>query len=95
MTISIEEVHKIGRLARLAIPAEKEKKYAAELSKILDLFAELAKVDTENVKPLAHPFETPQRLRDDIVTEENLREHFQANAPMTEAGLYIVPAVIE
>jgi len=52
-------------------------------------------VDTTGVEPLAHPLEATQRLRPDVVTEGNNREHFQQVAPETESGLYLVPQVIE
>ena len=52
-------------------------------------------VDTENVTPMAHPQDAFQRLREDIVTEVNQREHFQEIAPDVERGLYLVPQVIE
>jgi aspartyl-tRNA(Asn)/glutamyl-tRNA(Gln) amidotransferase subunit C len=52
-------------------------------------------VDTTGVEPLAHPLEATQRLRPDIVTETDNRENFQQVAPQTEAGLYLVPKVIE
>lgn len=45
---------------------------------------------------MAHPMEDlTQRLREDIVTEENQRELFQSIAPATDAGLYLVPKIIE
>ena len=44
---------------------------------------------------MAHPLDAQQRLRADVVTEHDQREHFQANAPQVEAGLYLVPKVIE
>jgi aspartyl-tRNA(Asn)/glutamyl-tRNA(Gln) amidotransferase subunit C len=52
-------------------------------------------VDTAGVVPMAHPLDMAQRLRTDDVTETNQREHFQAIAPRVEAGLYLVPKVIE
>lgn len=52
-------------------------------------------VDTDNVMPMAHPQDAFQRLREDVVTEENQREHFQEIAPEVENGLYLVPQVIE
>jgi len=35
------------------------------------------------------------RLRPDQVTETDHRAEYQRNAPQTEAGLYLVPRVIE
>jgi aspartyl-tRNA(Asn)/glutamyl-tRNA(Gln) amidotransferase subunit C len=44
---------------------------------------------------MAHPLELAQRLRPDTVTETDQRSRFQAHAPSVEAGLYLVPKVIE
>ena len=52
-------------------------------------------IDTKGVEPMAHAQDLSQRLREDRVTEENRRAAFQAVAPDTEAGLYLVPKVIE
>ncbi|MHB8744401.1 MAG: Asp-tRNA(Asn)/Glu-tRNA(Gln) amidotransferase subunit GatC, partial [Sulfuricaulis sp.] len=51
--------------------------------------------DTQGVTPMAHPMDAAQRLRPDAVTETDQRERFQAIAPQVEAGLYLVPRVIE
>ncbi|MGB1952336.1 MAG: Asp-tRNA(Asn)/Glu-tRNA(Gln) amidotransferase subunit GatC [Marinobacter sp.] len=66
-----------------------------DLGNILDLVDQLAAADTANVEPLAHPLDAVQRLRADEVTETDQREAFQAIAPATENGLYLVPRVIE
>lgn len=55
----------------------------------------LKAIDTEGVEPLKSPFDHPQPLRQDVVSETNHREEYQAVAPATEAGLYLVPRVIE
>ena len=55
----------------------------------------MADVDTAGIVPMAHPLDQVQRLRADVVTETNQREQFQAIAPQVEAGLYLVPKVIE
>ncbi|HXH02331.1 MAG TPA: Asp-tRNA(Asn)/Glu-tRNA(Gln) amidotransferase subunit GatC [Candidatus Competibacteraceae bacterium] len=95
MSIGPDEVKRIAHLARLAIRAEAIPGYARELSSIIELVERMNAVDTSAVEPLAHPLEMAQRLRDDVVTERNQRERFQAIAPLTEAGLYLVPKVIE
>jgi aspartyl-tRNA(Asn)/glutamyl-tRNA(Gln) amidotransferase subunit C len=95
MSLSPAEVEKIAHLARLAISEEDTSTYARNLSSILELVEQMNAVDTSGVAPLAHPLEMAQRLRPDAVSEENQRELFQAIAPSTEAGLYLVPKVIE
>ena len=95
MALTKEDVVNIAHLARLAIDAKDIPEYEKNLSDILGLVEQMNQVDTENVEPMAHPLDAVQRLRDDEVTEANEREHFQSIAPETEAGLYLVPKVIE
>ncbi len=95
MSIDINEVRKIARLACLNIKEEEITDYAKNLSSILALVAQMNAVDTEGVIPMSHPFEVNQRLREDVVTEIDRRDDFMAIAPATEDGLYLVPRVIE
>jgi len=95
MSLDSNDVRKIAHLARLAIRDQDIPRYAVELSRILELVEQMNQVDTNQVPPLAHPLDAKQRLRPDVVTETNQRELFQANAPQIEAGLYLVPKVIE
>lgn len=95
MSISQQEIEKVAHLARLSIPNEHLDDYAQKLSGILDLVAQLQAVDTTGVEPMAHPLDATQRLRDDMVTESNHRDQYQAIAPEVEKGLYLVPKVIE
>ncbi len=95
MALEREDVHTIAHLARLAIEDEDVPAYAENLSNILALVEQMSAVDTRGVEPMAHPLAMVQRLREDEVTEENQREHFQQHAPAVENGLYLVPKVIE
>lgn len=95
MTLTRSDVQNIAHLARLAIADEDVPEYVRELSRILELVEQMNAVDTSEVEPLAHPLDMSQRLRQDVVTETNERQRFQAAAPNVEAGLYLVPKVIE
>lgn len=95
MALKPAEVEKIAHLARLAIDPADVDQYARNLSDILAFVEQLEAVDTADVTPMAHPLEATQRLRPDVVTETDQRTHFQAGAPAVEAGLYLVPRVIE
>jgi aspartyl-tRNA(Asn)/glutamyl-tRNA(Gln) amidotransferase subunit C len=95
MSLSAEEVNKIAWLARIAIDADKVDAYARDLSGILDFVEQMSAVDTSQVEPMAHPMDQAQRLRADEVSEPDQRALFQAHAPLVEAGLYLVPKVIE
>jgi aspartyl-tRNA(Asn)/glutamyl-tRNA(Gln) amidotransferase subunit C len=95
MPLDSAAVTRIAHLARLGIEEADIPEYARNLSDILTFVAQLDAVDTTGVAPLAHPLEASQRLRPDAVTESDHRETFQAIAPSVEAGLYLVPKVIE
>lgn len=95
MSLGPEEVKKIAFLARLAVSEADIAGYAKDLSNILHLVEQMNSVDTRDVAPMAHPQDAAQRLRPDVVTEPDRRDAFQRVAPQTEAGLYLVPKVIE
>lgn len=95
MSLDRSDIEKIAHLARLAVAEDDIPRYTHELSRILDMVAEMSRVDTRSVMPMAHPLAASQRLRPDEVTEPDQRELFQSIAPQVEAGLYLVPKVIE
>ena len=95
MALDAKDVKKIAYLARLDISEAEVAASAASLSRILGLIEQMNAVDTKAVAPMAHPQHAALRLRDDRVTETDQRDKFQAIAPATEAGLYLVPKVIE
>ncbi|MFA9950973.1 Asp-tRNA(Asn)/Glu-tRNA(Gln) amidotransferase subunit GatC [Dentiradicibacter hellwigii] len=95
MSITHEHVKRVAQLAQLEISADENETIRAQLDDIIGLIEQLQAVDTHGVEPMAHVLDLGQRLRPDIVTESNRREDFLAIAPQTEAGLFIVPKVIE
>ena len=95
MSLSRADVENIAHLARLDISEDQIPVYAENLSRIIDFVAQLNSADTADTVPMAHPLNMAQRLRDDNVKESDHREQYQANAPKVEAGLYLVPKVIE
>lgn len=95
MSLTTDQVNKIAWLARLAIDPDKVDAYARDLSGILGFVEQMSAVDTTGIVPLAHPLDQTQRLRPDQVSETDQRELFQSIAPRVEAGLYLVPKVIE
>jgi aspartyl-tRNA(Asn)/glutamyl-tRNA(Gln) amidotransferase subunit C len=95
MSLDKEAVGKIAHLARLGVDEAEYETYARNLSDILSFVEQLDAVDTSGVEPMAHPMDASQRLRPDQVSEADQREAFQRIAPKVEAGLYLVPKVIE
>ena len=93
--LSLEQVARIADLARIELTPAEAEAMRGQLNGILAMVDRMNGVDTSGVEPMSHPQDAVQRLRDDRVTEADARAEFQAIAPATEDGLYLVPKVIE
>jgi aspartyl-tRNA(Asn)/glutamyl-tRNA(Gln) amidotransferase subunit C len=95
MSLTQQDVARIAKLARIAVTQQEIEAVGQQLNSIFGLIEKMQAVDTTNVAPMAHPQDVSLRLRADAVTEPDRREAFLAIAPQTEAGLFLVPKVIE
>jgi aspartyl-tRNA(Asn)/glutamyl-tRNA(Gln) amidotransferase subunit C len=95
MSLSDDQILRLARLARLALQPGEAAEVGSRLNGILELVGEIQAVDTTGIEPMSHALDVVQRLRPDEVTETGRREAYQSVAPAVEAGLYLVPKVIE
>ena len=95
MALDPEDIKKIAHLARIEVTDDALPAIGERLGSILGMIEQLQAAPTDAVEPMAHPTDAVQRLRPDTVTETDQRDAYQAIAPATEAGLYLVPKVIE
>jgi aspartyl-tRNA(Asn)/glutamyl-tRNA(Gln) amidotransferase subunit C len=95
MTISLDDVKRVAKLARIEISEDDAQQTLVHLSGLFDLIEQMQAVDTLGVEPMSHSQDMMQRLREDIVTELDQHTLFQSIAPQVEAGFYLVPKVIE
>lgn len=99
MSLTLSDVKRIANLAQLEMNEADAEIALTELNGIFALAEQMQAVDTTGVAPLAQPLSAiltlPLRLRDDVVTEQNHRDDYQAPAPKAQDGLYLVPKVIE
>ena len=95
MSLNLADVKRIAHLARIEVSEGELPGYLQQLTNILGLVEEMQAVDTTGIEPMAHAQDLMLRLRDDVVTETDRRAAYQAVAPQVEAGLYLVPKVIE
>ena len=98
MSLTGQDIERIDQLSRLALRESEIPDYIENLSRIMALVGELERAHTgqTEVEPMAHPLPGQrQRLRLDVVTESDQHELYQRNAPEVQAGLYMVPRVIE
>lgn len=95
MSLTQEQVQRIAHLARIALGEAEAASTRTHLDGIFGLIEQMQSIDTTGIEPMAHAQDVCQRLREDAVSETNQREKFQAVAPEVQAGLYLVPKVIE
>ena len=104
MALNITDIKRIAHLARIEINDAEASATLTKLTGILGLIEQMQAVDTAGISPMSHSQDVVQRLREDVVTAANMREAFQANAPMlgnglnaraVDNGLYLVPKVID
>jgi len=95
MSVNIEQVRHIAKLARIAMSDVEVEALVPELNNILGWVEQLGEVDTEGVEPLTAVIDQRLRLRDDAVTDGDCRDAVLANAPEAQHGFFAVPKVIE
>jgi aspartyl-tRNA(Asn)/glutamyl-tRNA(Gln) amidotransferase subunit C len=84
-----------AHLARIAVDNAEAEAALTQLTRVFGLIEDMQAVDVSGIEPMAHAQDLMLRLRDDVVTEGDQRNLFQSVAPEVEAGLYLVPKVIE
>lgn len=95
MSLTLSDVRRIAHLARIAVDDSEAEDYLRQLNGIFGLIEEMQAVDTSGIEPMSHAQDLVLRLREDAATESDQHELFQSVAPQVEAGLYLVPKVIE
>ena len=95
MSVTNEQVRHIARLARIAMSDEEIERLAPELNNILGWVEQLGEVNTDGIEPLTAVIDQKLRLREDAVTDGDIRDQVLANAPDAQHGFFAVPKVIE
>ncbi|MBT3709460.1 Asp-tRNA(Asn)/Glu-tRNA(Gln) amidotransferase subunit GatC [Pseudomonadales bacterium] len=95
MKIDNEVILNIAELAQLEVKDEMISQYADKMTAMLNLIEEMQSVNTDNIEPVSNPLDAVQTMREDKVTEKDLRDEYQAIAPEVDSGLYLVPRVVE
>lgn len=95
MSLTLADVKRVAHLARIEVNDDEAESYLRQLSGIFELVEQMQAVDTTGIAPMAHAQDVVLRLRPDAVSETDRRADYQAVAPQTENGLYLVPKVIE
>jgi aspartyl-tRNA(Asn)/glutamyl-tRNA(Gln) amidotransferase subunit C len=94
MTISLEEVEHVARLARIGLSDDERVRLAQQLGDILDYARRVSEVDTGSVEPMAHAIRLRNVLREDVPGPSLTQEQALSAAPASEAGGFLVPRII-
>ena len=99
MALTPTDVSRIAHLARLDLTATEQTQMLGQLNDFFRIVEQMRAVDTAGIEPLFTPLSAVEdaalRLREDVVSETVDRDANQRSAPAVEAGLFLVPKVIE
>ena len=95
MSVTKDDIIKLGRLARISIPQDELQKRADNINGILQWIEQLNEVNTDAVEPLASVTGHALPLRDDVVTDGNKPDDVVHNVPESMSGFFVVPKVVE
>ena len=95
MEITKDLVQYLESLGRLELSPEDEEKTQKALADILGYFDELSELDTEGVEPLSHVAGVSNVTREDVITNEDMRDAVLSNAPETKDGTILVPKTFD
>lgn len=95
MSVDIDTVRRVARLARIAVSDEEAGRMTGELNHILGFVEQLGEVDVDGVEPMTSVIPMKMRQRQDAVTDGGKAADIVANAPATAEDFFLVPKVVE
>lgn len=95
MSVDIDTVKRVARLARIAVDESDAERMTGELNAILGFVEQLNEVDVDGVAPMTSVTPMEMKKRADIVSDGGKAADIVANAPASEEGFFLVPKVVE
>ena len=92
--IDDKTIEQISKLARLKVTSAEAAEYGQQLTKVLEHFQQISKIDTTGIEPLVTPAEIDFYARPDEGFRETTTEEILANAPEKAGNLFKVPPVV-
>ena len=94
-TLSRSDVEHVAHLARLGLTDAELTRLEGELNHILDQYAILAELPTDDIPPTAQTIELENILRADVVRPSLPAEAVLANAPAQDGRFIVVPPILD
>lgn len=95
MSVDIDTVKRIARLARIAVTEKEASGLQGELNSILGWVEQLGELDVTDVEPMTSVVQVEMKKRQDVVSDGEIAADIVANAPETEDNYFVVPKVVE
>lgn len=95
MSINRKELEEIATLAQLNIPDNQVDEITATLNQVMAMIEHINEAETQSVKPMSHPNDATQVVRQDLVTDSSHKEALLALAAQADEDHYLVPKVID
>jgi aspartyl-tRNA(Asn)/glutamyl-tRNA(Gln) amidotransferase subunit C len=95
MSVDIDTVKRVARLARIAVSDSEAAALRSELNTILGFVEQLNEVDVVGVEPMTSVITMKMKQRDDLVTDGGQAAKILANAPARDGDFFVVPKVVE
>lgn len=94
--LSIDDVKRLARLARLTLTPDEESKFAHQLSESLSFVQNLQQVDTQSVPESFFTTDAVNVMAEDVVDESVMLTHEEAlaNAPESRKGYFVVKRIL-
>ncbi len=95
MSVDIDTVKRVAKLARIEVSAQQAEKMQGDLNTILGFVDQLNEVDIEGVEPMTSVVDVAMKKRVDVVNDGDKADDIIANAPASEDNFFMVAKVIE
>jgi aspartyl-tRNA(Asn)/glutamyl-tRNA(Gln) amidotransferase subunit C len=95
-SFSLDDVKHVAKLAQLVLTADEEKRFAAQLTSILEFISKLQQIPTKNVEPTSQVTGLTNVFREDEIDGSRMlsQEEALANAKETHNGFFKVRAIL-
>ena len=94
-TLTRSDVEHVAHLARLGLTEDELTLLEGQLNHILDQYAILADLPTDDIPPTAQTIELENILREDVVRPSLPAEAVLANAPARQGEFIVVPSILD
>jgi len=92
--MKLDDLYVTAKLAKLDLDKNEAEKLAVEVSRMLEYFSVMEKVDVDGLEATVQTLGRENRTRADVVSSVDVTEKMLSNAPEREDRFIIIPKVL-